>query len=745
MKFTLFDDENIKAAWNKVKAKNAAGGIDGVTIKSFEENLEYNLSEIKNSLINNTYIPEPYERIFIKKENKSFRPIALLSLKDKIVQSAVSLFYSDKFEKMFVNTSYAYRQNKGHLKAINRIKDYINNHKMLYFCPIDIDNFFDTINRKLLFKKIKVYFDNPYVEKLIEMWVLTGVVYKEKFIEQEKGIAQGGVISPLLSNLYLHELDVELMNKNYINIRYADNILLMGKNIDEVYTSLNFVKLFLQERLFLKLNEPINTFTLQDGFTFCGINIKNKLFTIDTDKFTKLISNFKSIIDKTDFNLLATKLNDSLSGVKRYYAPFNTKDQISIIESTIFNELKNKLAKNSNNIKISEAKELIRNINFVNNYTPEELNKIIADIINFSYTSNSTSLTEAKKAVTVKRKRYQNIWFKNYSISISTPQSIIGKNGDNLSVKNQGKLLKEINPTKTENIIVTAKGTSITYDAISLCAKHEVKINFLDEYGNPFAIIMPYSYNKQSIVSKQVEALSTNKSKIIIEHLISSKIKNQINVIKSFAKSKDERKNIFEEKLNKMETLLEQIKKIDLTISLDKYREKILGYEGNAAIYYWQMVKELIPKQYDFNEREHQNADNVVNVMLNYGYGILYSRLLVAIISTGLSPEIAFLHKEQKDKPILTFDLIEPFRAPIVDKTVIGMLNLGIKASLNKKLLSDETKKILLNRILTKLETEIKHNGKPIKYNELFFDICKQIVKLLKDDKFRFVPYIFKW
>jgi group II intron reverse transcriptase/maturase/CRISPR-associated endonuclease Cas1 len=744
MYYSLFDDSNIKEAWNKVKFKNTSGGIDGVSINSFEENLQQNLLEIKNSLKNNSYIPEPYERIYIKKENKKFRPIALLSLKDKIVQNAVYLFYSHKFEKMFVNSSYAYREGKGHLKAINRIKDYIAR-KMLYFCSIDIDNFFDSIDRTTLFQKTRVHFDNEYVQKLIEMWVLTGVVYNEKFIEQKKGIAQGGVISPLLSNLYLHQLDLELSNNNFVNVRYADNILLMGKTREEIEKALQFTKSFLDNNLSLKLNEPYKICSLDEGFTFCGINIKNNLFTIDKNKFDKLICNFKNIIERFNFKELIPKINNSLSGVARYYVPFDTKEQIRTIESTIFGELKNKISKNADNLKISEAKELIRCINFINQYTPEELNKTIAEIIDFSYKKDKPQVTDALKAVTQKKKQYQKVWFQNYSISVTTYQSNIGKQGDNLVVKNQGKVLKEINPEKAENIIVSAKGTTISFDAINLCAKHGVKINYVDEFGNPFAVIMPYVFNKYSIIGKQIESFENNKAKTIIVNIVTSKIKNQTNIIKAFSKSKQERKEMFSANIAKMEETVDTIKKLNFDIPLDSFREKVLGYEGQAAIYYWSMVKELIPKQYKFTEREHQHANNVVNVMLNYGYGILYGRLLIAIIASGLSPEIGFLHKEQREKPTLSYDLIEPFRAPIVDKTVIGMLNLGIKVSLNGKLLSDETKKNLLKRIVTKLDSEIKHNGVAIRYNDMFLDMCKNIVKFIQKDDFKFVPYVFKW
>ena len=99
------------------------------------------------------YIPEPYKRIFIHKEKSKFRPIAILSLKDKIVQNAIYNYYSEKLNKIFIDSSYAYRFGKGHTKAVNRINDYLQR-KYTYVAIFDIDNFFDTIDRKRLFDKM---------------------------------------------------------------------------------------------------------------------------------------------------------------------------------------------------------------------------------------------------------------------------------------------------------------------------------------------------------------------------------------------------------------------------------------------------------------------------------------------------------------------------------------------------------------------------------------------------------------
>ena len=250
---TVFSVERLTIAWNKVKAKNLISkGIDGVSITEYEQKIRSNLLELREQLINNSYITEPYKRIFIQKEKSKFRPIALVSVKDKIVQSAVYNHYSEIFNKIFIDSSYAYRSGKGHTKAINRIKDYLNR-KYTHVAIFDIDNFFDTIDRKKLFDKCATYFKDENTKNLIKMWVYTGVVYNQKFVELSKGISQGSVISPLLSNLYLHDFDLALKNKSIMNIRYADNIIIFAKSKAQATESFKYATNYLSEFLGLEI------------------------------------------------------------------------------------------------------------------------------------------------------------------------------------------------------------------------------------------------------------------------------------------------------------------------------------------------------------------------------------------------------------------------------------------------------------------------------------------------------------
>jgi len=131
--------------------------------------------------------------------------------------------------------------------------------------------------------------------------------------------------------------------------------------------------------------------------------------------------------------------------------------------------------------------------------------------------------------------------------------------------------------------------------------------------------------------------------------------------------------------------------------------------------------------------------------MLNYGYGILYNRILTSITVAGLNPNISYLHKEQKNKPTLVFDLIEPFRAPAVDRTVIAVLNKHSNLALDKNILSNKTKSVLSQKLLLRMNTEFTYRSKTTSINNLMIEQAAGLVDYLQDKSKKFKPYISKW
>lgn len=207
---TVFEQLSTKSAlldaWRLIQKKRRAGGIDKVSVSFFKKHFERNIDALLHGLKQNTYVPEPYERIHMAKEGKpgEYRPLSLPTINDKIVQQALKQILEPIFNPHFLNISYAYRPGKGPAKAISRITHIISTQKIKWAVCGDIDRFFDTMDHKIVLAELKKRVNEPEISKLISMWLKIGVVNpKGNYVDTPSGIAQGGVISPLLSNIHL--------------------------------------------------------------------------------------------------------------------------------------------------------------------------------------------------------------------------------------------------------------------------------------------------------------------------------------------------------------------------------------------------------------------------------------------------------------------------------------------------------------------------------------------------------------
>ncbi|RMD54746.1 MAG: hypothetical protein D6828_04725, partial [Nitrospirae bacterium] len=199
----ICSEDSLHSAWVRVKKKSSVGGIDQQDIDDFEKDAEKHLSSLKEDLIEGKYIPEPYYAIDVPKsiDSTEKRRLGLPTIRDKIAQQAVRNAIEPIFESIFLDVSYGYRPAKGPARAIRRVWHMINYEQRKWITICDIDNFFDTIDHEILYRKLEEKIEEKEVLNLIMLWVKIGNVDKDgKWIERKKGITQGGIISPLLSN-----------------------------------------------------------------------------------------------------------------------------------------------------------------------------------------------------------------------------------------------------------------------------------------------------------------------------------------------------------------------------------------------------------------------------------------------------------------------------------------------------------------------------------------------------------------
>lgn len=291
-------DEWMHTSANRVLARpgSQTDGVDGQTRLAFRKDYERQMQMLIDQLKRKTYQPQPVRRVYIPKRDGRQRPLGIPALRDRIVQEALRAILDPIYESDFHPHSYGFRKGRRTMDAIAVLMPLFNSRvKHFYVIEGDLQSYFDTVHHRTLMKLLRKRLKDRALLDLIWKFLKAGVMEGGLFARTESGVPQGGVISPLLANVYLNEFDQWATAQwdldpntrkrrrnaglgNYKMVRYADDFVVVSNGpIAEVRAAKQAIQQFLENELHLTLSEEKTVIThVNDGFDFLGFHIQRK-------------------------------------------------------------------------------------------------------------------------------------------------------------------------------------------------------------------------------------------------------------------------------------------------------------------------------------------------------------------------------------------------------------------------------------------------------------------------------------
>lgn len=331
-------------AFKHVKRNRGAPGVDGQSLSEFEANLDVELSCLLNELKEKRYQAQPVRRVVLAKPGGGERLLGIPTVRDRIVQQALKQWLEPLFEPDFHPSSYGYRPGRSAHQAINKAQLFINTYHRYWVVDMDLSKCFDTLDHDLIIALFRERVSDGSILSLLRQFLVSGVMVGGIHHETEVGSPQGGVISPLISNVYLNQFDQHMKMRGHRIVRYADDILILCTSKSAAENALTVATAYLETTLKLRVNrDKTHLAHSREGVAFLGVELFTGYTRIQPKKVVAFKAKVKGITRRNQGrNLMAIirELNPVLRGFVNYFRVANCKGVLNDLMAWIRRRLR---------------------------------------------------------------------------------------------------------------------------------------------------------------------------------------------------------------------------------------------------------------------------------------------------------------------------------------------------------------------------------------------------------------------
>ncbi len=364
-----------------------------------------------------------------------------------------------------------------------------------------------------------------------------------------------------------------------------------------------------------------------------------------------------------------------------------------------------------------------------------------SQIIHLSSKENK-GIVEKRKKEFIKREN------ENRELIINSFGSFVGLTQKGVTVRHEGKVVYQQPLNSLTHITISGKGISLSSNLIEQCMENNISIDFFG-YGNRHSgsilsnrLLEENLWNRQACCSK----LRRN---LLARTIIWAKVKNQLHIAKYFHKYHKKENHQLMDALYDFESFFKDFDSLRKTeeISEDEsFIPFLMTIEAQGAMLYWKYIRLLLSDdKIMFEGRVKHGAIDVVNCMLNYGYALIYSRVWQALLKAKLNPFDSVIHARQTGKPTFVYDVVEIFRASVVDRAVVALVQKGQRLTVSDGLLDEKTKGLVSKAIIDRLNRYEVYNGERMTMDSIIRNQAREIAFFFCDGESYFKPYIYKW